>query len=172
MRTNGTPPPRHLSFSSFLTETSTISGSTLANCCRSGAGKAGSTPTIRVVGSNGIAATTWAGGCRRKTVARSSAGRLSGVTSVRSRSTVSPAIPYAVHVKGRRCCTGRMTVGKYDPEQAACWSAAARRRHLPPILSSSLGQVDRFVSSPIFSGVLLSPISAVPASSRRRGARR
>ena len=36
------------------TDRSTISGSTLADRCRSGAKKAGSTPTIRVVGSNGL----------------------------------------------------------------------------------------------------------------------
>ena len=48
---------------------------------QSGETKDGSTRTIRAAGSNGIAVTTWAAACRRRTSARSNAGRLSGATS-------------------------------------------------------------------------------------------
>ena len=47
----------------------------------SGETKDGSTPTIRAAGSSGIAVTTWAAACRKKTSARSSGGRPSDATS-------------------------------------------------------------------------------------------
>ena len=47
----------------------------------SGKTKDGSTLTIPAAGSSGIAVTTWAAACRKKTSARSSGGRPSGATS-------------------------------------------------------------------------------------------
>ena len=46
----------------------------------SGKTKDGSTLTIPAAGSSGIAVTTWAAACRKKTSARSSGGRPSGAT--------------------------------------------------------------------------------------------
>jgi hypothetical protein len=71
-----------------------ISASTPASRCRSGAATAGSIPTIRAAGSNGIAATSPAGACRRRTRGRSSAGRRSAATSRKFAAIASPAIPF------------------------------------------------------------------------------
>ena len=82
--------------------------------CRSGGETAGYTRTIRAAGSNGIAAITWADAYAKRTLARSSGGRRSGVTFPRSAPIASPAIPSVVRANARPCCTGPTTVAGFE----------------------------------------------------------
>ena len=81
---------------------------------RFGGKKAGSTPTIRAAGSNGIAAIT-AAGAWPTTRGRSSAGRRSAATSARSSAIAGHAIIPAGPGNARPCCTGPMTAGRFEP---------------------------------------------------------
>jgi hypothetical protein len=69
--------------------------------------------TIRAAGSSGIAATTWAGGCPRRTPARSVAGRRCSATSRKSGNIASRATRPAGGASAKRSCTGRMTAGEF-----------------------------------------------------------
>ena len=80
----------------------------------SGAIKDGFTPTIPAVGSSGIAATTWAAACLRRTGGRSSAGRRCAGTSGRLSFTASPGTFFVARGSDRLSCIGPMTAAKYD----------------------------------------------------------
>jgi hypothetical protein len=69
--------------------------------------------TIRAAGSSGIAATTWAGGCPRRTPARSAAGRRCSATSGKSGNIATRATRRAGGASAKRSCTGRMTAGEF-----------------------------------------------------------
>ena len=96
------------------TAPSTASASMRASRSRSGAERAGSTPTIRAAGSSGTAATTWAAECRMRTRARSGGGRRCDGTLHRSGVTASPATRCVGHASARPCCTGPMTAAGSD----------------------------------------------------------
>ena len=91
---------------------STISASTPASRFPNGGARAGSTPTTRAAGSNGIAVTISAGAWRKKTRGRSSAGRRCAATSRRFAAIAKPAIPSAGRASARRCCIGPTTARK------------------------------------------------------------
>jgi hypothetical protein len=79
---------------------------------QNGAESAGYIGTIRAAGSSGIAATTWAGECPRRTPARSAAGRRCSAMSGKSGNIASPATRRAGGASAKRSCTGRMTAGE------------------------------------------------------------
>jgi hypothetical protein len=85
-----------------------------ASRSRSGAGRAGSTRTIRGAGFNGTAAITLGGVCRRKMRARLNDGRRSGGTSHRSNGTASLATRHVGRGSAKLCCTGPMTVARFE----------------------------------------------------------
>src|SRR5262245_40107767 len=80
----------------------------------SGVIKAGFIPMIRAAGSSGIAATTWAAECRRGTPARSGAGKRSGGTSRRSRSTANRVTRCAGRVSVKLYCSGPTIAAPYE----------------------------------------------------------
>ena len=88
--------------------------------------------TIRAAGSNGIAAITWAGACRRKTHDRSNAGRLFAATFSKSGRIVSPAICCVARGNVRQCFTGLTTPGRFRSQcsihNAASENQVAKRR--------------------------------------------
>ena len=79
-----------------------------------GARRVGFTPPIHAGGSSGIAATIWAGGCRKRMPGRSDDGRPFAATWRRSDATASPAIRPAARDSGKHCCIGPMTAGKSE----------------------------------------------------------
>ena len=89
---------------------------------------AGSIPTIRAAGSNGIAATSWAAACRRRTRGRSSAGRRSAAMSRKFAAIASPAIRSAGRASARRCCIGPTTAASSDAQncRAPRWRSHGR----------------------------------------------
>jgi hypothetical protein len=101
---------------------------------RFGMRRAGSTPTIRAGGSNGIAAITWGDACPRKISARSSAGGRSADMSDRSRSTANPETSTAAAVSGKHCYTGHTIADGFRRTRTACralrleWPRASARR--------------------------------------------
>src|SRR5262249_15777403 len=65
-------------------------------------------------GSSGTAATTWAAACRKRTLARSDAGRRSDGTSPRSRSTAIRATRCVGRVSVRHYCIGPTTAARFE----------------------------------------------------------
>ena len=102
--------------------------STPAGRYRNGGARAGSTRMTRAAGSNGIAATIWAAGCRTRTHGKSAAGRRFAATCGKFRRTASRAMFSAVRASARRCCTGPMTAGKFKAISLRRDGADARRR--------------------------------------------
>jgi hypothetical protein len=84
------------------------------NHCQCGARRVGFIPTIRADGSNGIAATTWAGECQKRMRDRSGAGTLCAATWPKSNATANTVIRPAESARGRPSYTGPMTAERSE----------------------------------------------------------
>src|SRR5262245_3976562 len=119
---------------------------------------------IRAAGSSGIAATTWAAECRRRTPARSGAGKRSGGTSRRSRSTASRATRCAGRVSVKLYCSGPTIAAPYENEGAGLGACIFRL--------TGPGQFDILVFGPGWRGsdaIRSTTSTRVHIAARRRG---
>ena len=93
---------------------STISAWMPVNLCQCGARRVGFISTIRADGSNGIAATTWAGECQKRMRDRLGAGTLCAATWPKSNATANTVIRPAESDRGRPSYTGPMTAERSE----------------------------------------------------------
>ena len=96
------------------TAPSTILAWMPVNHCQCGARRVGFIPTIRADGSNGIAATTWAGEYQKRMRDRSGAGTLCVATWRRSNATANTVIRPAESARGRPSYTGPTIAERSD----------------------------------------------------------
>ena len=111
-------PPRGSHGPSYRRTPATAPSTILAwmpvNHCQCGARRVGFIPTIRADGSNGIAATTWAGECKKRMRDRSGAGTLCAATWPKSNATANSVIRPAESARGRPSYTGPMTAERSE----------------------------------------------------------
>src|SRR6516164_5490118 len=121
---------------------------------------------IRAAGSSGTAATTWAAECRRRAPPDSGAGKRSGGTSRRSRSTASRATRCAGPVSVKLYCSGPTIAAPYENEGAGLRACIFRL--------TDPGQFDILVVGPGWRGsdaIRSTTSTRVHHAARRRGRR-